>query len=98
MHIIGCFTLLLFLVVVLLMLAPVILLNFVRRFLGGKSNKTSQQWRSAGNDSHQYHQQHQQSREGRSHAKSAHSRKHRKGTKIFQQNEGEYVEFEEVKE
>ena len=78
------------------MLAPVILLNFVRRFLGGKSNKTSQQWGGAGNDSQQYHQQ--QSREGRSHASSAHSRKHRKGHKIFQQNEGEYVDFEEVKE
>ena len=88
MHILGCFTLLLILVVMLLMLAPVVLLNLVRRLFGTKQKHASNKW---GNNSQQsQHQQHSQTSSAR--------QKRKENKKIFERNEGEYVDFEEVKD
>ena len=87
MHILGCFTLLLILVVMLLMLAPVVLLNLVRRLFGTKQKHASNKW---GNNSQQSQQQ--------QHAHTSTSqRKRKEHKKIFERNEGEYVDFEEIK-
>ena len=86
MHILGCFTLLLFLGVVLLMLAPVILLNVVRRLFGvNKKNPSDNRSRT------------QQETRQQNYASSSQRKQKRKG-KIFNSGEGEYVDFEEVKD
>lgn len=87
MHILGCFTLLLFLVVVLLMLAPVILLNIVRKLFGTKQKPSSHKWERTQQGTYQQ----------QGHASSS-SHKRKKGKKFFNQGEGEYVDFEEIKE
>ena len=87
MHILGCFTLLLFLVVVLLMLAPVILLNIVRRLFGvNKKNPFDNRSRTQ-----------QETAQQQNYASSSQRKQKRKG-KIFNSGEGEYVDFEEVKD
>lgn len=88
MYLLGCFTLLLFIVVALLMLAPVILLNVVRRLFGGAKQKArTNTWGRTDQESSQQH----------THTSSS-TRNARKGKKIFNSGEGEYVEFEEVKD
>ena len=88
MHILGCFTLLLFLVVILLMLAPVVLLNLVRSLFGAKQKTASNKW---GGKNQDFQQQQKQT-------PSTSQRKPKNGKKIFEQGEGEYVEFEEIKD
>ena len=83
MALLGCLFLFLFLVVVILLLSPVILLNILRNLLG---LKTKTQWNKTSSKS----QQHQQ--------KTASQQKHKSNKKKFDRNEGEYIDFEEVKD
>ena len=70
------------------MLAPVILLNVVRRLFGGAKQKArTNTWGRTDQESSQQH----------THTSSS-TRNARKGKKIFNSGEGEYVEFEEVKD
>ena len=89
MALLGCLFLFLFLVVVILLLSPVILLNILRNLLG---LKTKTQWNKTSSKSQQqqHHQQHQQ--------KTASQQKHKSNKKKFDRNEGEYIDFEEVKD
>lgn len=87
MALLGCLFLFLFLVVVILLLSPVILLNILRNLLG---LKTKTQWNKTSSKSQQQHQQHQQ--------KTASQQKHKSNKKKFDRNEGEYIDFEEVKD
>lgn len=86
MALLGCLFLFLFLVVVILLLSPVILLNILRNLLG---LKTKTQWNKTSSKSQQQ-QQHQQ--------KTASQQKHKSNKKKFDRNEGEYIDFEEVKD
>ena len=90
MALLGCLFLFLFLVVVILLLSPVILLNILRNLLGLKM-KT--QWNKTSSKSQQQHQQHQQHQQ-----KTASQQKHKSNKKKFDRNEGEYIDFEEVKD
>ena len=87
MALLGCLFLFLFLVVVILLLSPVILLNILRNLLG---LKTKTQWNKTSSKSQQQHQQHQQ--------ETASQQKHKSNKKKFDRNEGEYIDFEEVKD
>ena len=75
------------------MLAPVILLNAVRRLFGSQQKKTSHHWGNAQTHTHQTHHQHQESS-----TSSTRQRTAKRGKKLFEKGEGEYVDFEEVKE
>lgn len=86
MALLGCLFLFLFLVVVILLLSPVILLNILRNLLG---LKTKTQWNKTSSKSQQQHQQQQ---------KTASQQKHKSNKKKFDRNEGEYIDFEEVKD
>lgn len=77
------------LVLVFILIAPMILLNLVRNFFGmGKTNSkqnTSQQDRSGTNNSANTN-------------RNSNTNRRQRNTKIFEKNEGEYVDFTEVKE
>lgn len=88
MALLGCLFLFLFLVVVILLLSPVILLNILRNLLG---LKTKTQWNKTSSKSQQQHQQQYQQ-------KTASQQKHKSNKKKFDRNEGEYIDFEEVKD
>ena len=87
MEVLGCFFLLIILAIVFLLLAPVILMNYIRNLLGLKSKK---QWRFTSSHTKQEHHNNQQS--------SSTQQKRKDNKKIFERNEGEYVDFEEIKE
>ena len=86
MHIIGCAALGLILVFILILLAPMILLNLIRSIFGFK---TKNQWGSTSHNSHESQEQ--------NHTSST-QQKRKDNKKIFERNEGEYVDFEEIKD
>lgn len=87
MHLFGCLIGLLLLSVVLIMLAPMILLQIARSFFGTKAKQFKKQ------NQQQETQQQQTSQQKKSKPNSRQRR-----SKIFEQHEGEYVEFTEVKD
>jgi Sec-independent protein translocase protein TatA len=86
MHIIGCAALGLILVFILILLAPMILLNLIRSLFGFK---TKNQWGASSNKSHE--------KQGNEYTSST-QQKRKDNKKIFERNEGEYVDFEEIKD
>ena len=93
MHLIGCLFLLLIIAVVLFFLIPAILINLVHKLFNFVRNlfgiKPKNPWGNTTNNSHQ--QQHEN-------YTSSTQQKRKEGKKIFERNEGEYVDFEEVKD
>ena len=86
MHIIGCAALGLILVFILILLAPMILLNLIRSLFGFKPQN---QWGSTSHNSHESQEQ--------NHTSST-QQKRKDNKKIFERTEGEYVDFEEIKD
>ena len=86
MHIIGCAALGLILVFILILLAAMILLNLIRSLFGFK---TKNQWGTSSNKSHE--------KQGNEYTSST-QQKRKDNKKIFERNEGEYVDFEEIKD
>ena len=93
MHVIGCLILLFIIAVVLIILIPAILINLVHKLFSFVRNlfgiKPKNSWGNTTNKSHQ--QQHEN-------YTSSTQQKRKEGKKIFERNEGEYVDFEEVKD
>ncbi|MBO5703686.1 MAG: DUF4834 family protein [Bacteroidaceae bacterium] len=89
MHIFGCLIMLGLLAFVFILIAPMILLNFIRKTFGiGTKNK----------------KQHTQQQDNTQKDNTAHTQRKSKPNsrqrraKIFEKHEGEYVDFTEVKE